>query len=225
VQGEQALISAADSAVKIEKTAYSVQADGGDVPLYSAAWRMLRPTTGKPLGPLGRGCFLEDRVTPYPAAVLTRAGKGALPYVPAALFKDFDRNRYPRRRAFVGDLMKALAGKLEVSVDAPVAVDVALRRKGHELIVHLMNRASGTPNQPSNGAVDEIPALGPVTVTMRLAARPKSVELALEPGRLKWTFARGAPTVVVPSVRIHAAVVVETQGPMVQTPESHAAPR
>lgn len=202
------LIGAESVAVE-EKTAYSVQADGGDVLLYSAKWRLLRPVTAKALGALGRGCFTEDRVTDHPAAVLSRVGKGRILYVPAALFKDFDRNRYPRTRAFVGELMRALAGRLDLRVSGPVAIDVALRQKGPKRIVHLVNRGSGIPNQPSNGAIDEIPAVGPVTVTMRLPARPKGISLALEDGQIRSSYSAGTLTVVVESVHIHAALVVE----------------
>ena len=46
-------------ALSIE-TAYAVQADGGDVSLYSAKWRLLRPTSAKVLGALGREPARDD---------------------------------------------------------------------------------------------------------------------------------------------------------------------
>jgi hypothetical protein len=199
----------AESVAVEEKTAYAVQADGGDVPLYSERWRILSPTSAEEVGKLARGCFVEDRVTEHPAAVLARAGKGRILYVPAALFRDFDRNRYPRTRAFVGELMRKLTGRLDIRIGGPVAVDVALRRRGRTRIVHLVNRSSGIPNQPGNGAIDEIPSVGPVTVEMRLPSRPASVRLALEEGTVRWSYAKGRLAATVQSLRIHAALLIE----------------
>jgi hypothetical protein len=90
-----------------------------------------------------------------------------------------------------------------------VCLDVTLRRSGDRKVIHLVNRASGVPNQPGNGAIDEIPAVGPISITMRQAEPPGSVSLAFEKGGLEWSHARGTLRVSVPSVHIHAAVVVE----------------
>jgi hypothetical protein len=38
----------------------------------------------------------------------------------------------------------------------------------------LLNRASGIPNLPNNGAIDEIPPVGPITVRMRLPVKGAS---------------------------------------------------
>jgi hypothetical protein len=133
-------------------------------------------------------------------------------YVPGDLFRDFARNRYPLTRALVGGLLRTLAGRLAVSVAAPVCVDVVLRRKKSKTIIHLVNRASGIPNQPNNGAIDEIPPVGPVTIRMRVPGKPPRVRLAFERGTLTTRYKPGKPlgplTLSVSRVAIHAAVVV-----------------
>jgi hypothetical protein len=63
-------------------------------------------------------------------------------------------------------------------VEPPHCVDVALRRKGDRSIIHFVNRASGIPNQPNNGAIDEIPKVGPIVITMKAAKSPTSVSAA-----------------------------------------------
>ena len=80
--------------------------------------------------------------------------------------------------------------------------------QGDRTIVHLVNRASGIPNQPGNGAVDEIPPVGPVRITIRRADAPASVEAALERGKVAWQYRRGRLTVDLPYVHIHEAIVV-----------------
>jgi len=194
--------------VQTEKT-YALPAADGEVPLYSKAWRLGEPTTGEAFAPLGEGCLLEDKRLPHPAAVIRRVGKGQVAYVPADLFRDFNHNRYPLTRCFVGALAERLLPDPDIRVHAPVCVDVALRRRGATRFVHLVNRASGSPNLPNNGAIDEIPAVGPVRVTMRLPARPASVYGDLEEGQLDWNWRDGVLTVTLATVHIHAAITVK----------------
>jgi len=188
---------------------YHVPAADGAVPLFSDPWRLLELKGAKALGRLGTTPLLNERLLPHPAAVLHRVGKGAVAYIPCNVFRDFARNRYPLTRDFIGEVTQALGARLGITVDAPTAIDVTLRRRGTTRMVHLINRTSGIPNQPNNGAIDEIPPIGPVTIRMRLQARPKKVRLALEKAAIRSRYSGGVLTITVPSVHIHAAVVVE----------------
>jgi hypothetical protein len=191
---------------------YAVSAADGEVPLYSAQWRLVEPTTGKGFGLLGRDCLLEDRQLPNPAAVIRRVGKGRVAYFGADLFRDFCHNRYPMIRQLIGSIVERLLPDPEIRVQAPGCIDVALRRRRGEKIIHLMNRASGIPNQPNNGGIDEIPSVGPVSIRMRLSRPPKAVTSAFGKGRLETgikKFRGGVRlTVEVPSVHIHEAIVI-----------------
>ena len=192
-----------------KKGTYHLPAADGSVPLYSEPWLLLKPTTARPLGWLGRTPMLDDRLLRHPAATINKVGKGAVAYIPAAIFRDFNHNRYPLTRAFVGEVVRKLAGRFAIEVTGPVSVDVALRRKDTKTIVHLVNRASGIPNQTNNGAIDEIPSVGPVSITVQSAVKPHRVSLALEKGGCTWKYSAGEIRIVVASVHIHAAVVIE----------------
>lgn len=191
------------------ETTYAVPASDGEVLLYSKHWRLGEATTAEVLGPIGRGSLLEDRRLTSPAALLNRVGKGQVLYMPADLFRDFANNRYPLTRRFIGALTERLLPDPEIRVKAPACVDVALRRRGTTLLVHLVNRASGIPNLPNNGAIDEIPAVGPIRVTVRTPARPAQVRCELEEGCLAWEWAGGVLTLNLATVHIHAAISVE----------------
>jgi hypothetical protein len=196
-----------------EKRSYHVAAGDGATPVFSDPWRLVECTTAKAGSALGTTPLTDERLLPHPAAALNRVGRGSVLYVPGNLFRDFNQNRYPLTRVLIGELVRALAGRLDVEVSAPTCVDVALRRKGRRLIVHLVNRASGIPNQPNNGAIDDIPAVGPVTIRMRIRRQSPQVRLAFEKcPSLTWTFAPeeagGTLLVTVPRVHIHAALVV-----------------
>jgi hypothetical protein len=189
---------------------YHVSAGKGSTRVHSRTWRMLEPGAARPFGRLGSTPLLDERLAASPAAVINRVGKGDVAYVPFDVFRFFAECHYPMVRLFVGELTRKLAGRLPIRVEAPTCVDVVLRRKGPWTVVHLINRSSGIPSGPNDGAVDEIPRVGPLTVEMKLARRPGSVSLAFEKGgfRWKWLPREGRLVAVLDSVHIHAAVVV-----------------
>jgi hypothetical protein len=79
--------------------------------------------------------------------------------------------------------------------------------------VHFINRASGIPNNPHNGAVDEIPPVGPVILNVKLGRRPKKVALAFEKGDLDWRYRAGrrggSLEATVSQVHLHSALVID----------------
>ena len=201
------------TSAKVESEAiFHVPSAAGSAPLYSEAWRLVTPTTAVPL------CFL--RVNPlmnrdslsHPAAVVNRVDRGRVVYIPAAVCRDFTRNRYPLIRAFVGEVVLRTVGPLPISVRAPLCVDVALRRKGRRIVIHLVNRASGIPNQPNNGAIDDIPEVGPVIISVRMSKRPASVTAAWEGERISWKHQGNTLRITLPKIHIHEAVVVSPSG-------------
>jgi hypothetical protein len=190
---------------------YHVPAADGAVPLFSKRWLRLECTKAGEITRLGKTPLLDEQILPHPAAVLNRVGKGRVLYVPADLFRDFEKNRYPLTRAFVGELIQVLRPRWTIRVTrAPVAVDVAFRRRGSRRILHFVNRASGIPNQPNNGAIDEIPRVGPVEIVMESARAPRSVRVAFEKTPVAWRHdaRRGRVHVRLDHVRIHVALIV-----------------
>jgi len=197
------------------KTSHWCVSGGADVgPVWSRQIRLLEPSGGKALCFFCRTPFPDSDLTPYPAAVVHQVGKGCVVYVPFDVFKYFHANRYPFVREFIAQAMEALKIDWAIRASAPVAVDVVLRRRAKERIVHFIHRGSGIPNLPQSGAIDEVFPVGPVAVKMALERRPK--EVALEGGKMAWKFKAGegkAPgrlTVEIPRVRLHEALVVRT---------------
>ena len=188
--------------------AYYVPAADSATPLFSKTWRLVKPTTAKSLGSLGRTALTDAEMLAHPAATLNRVGRGAVAYIPADVCRDFEHNRYPLIRAFIGEVTRALAGKLPISVQAPLCVDVALRRKGDRSIIHFVNRASGIPNQPNNGAIDEIPKVGPIIITVNAVKPPVSVTAAWEGSKPKWRLKGPTLTVTLDALHIHEAILI-----------------
>ena len=193
----------------MEDQRYHVPAADGSFMAHSQTWRLVKPTRAKGLGQLATSPLLDERLLPHPTATLHKVGKGAVAYIPFDLFRFFDNNRYPLTRAFVGEVAGALIGELPIQVEAPTCVDVVLRQKGSRRLIHLINRASGVPNRPNDGTIDEIPQVGPIEISIQLEKKPKKVRLAFEKGHLKWKYKGGKLTAHVDRVHIHAALVVE----------------
>jgi hypothetical protein len=147
---------------------------------------------------------------------MNKVGKGTVVYFPFDLFRFFDRNHFIGIRRFIGDIARTALGTLPFSAEAPSCVDMVLRKKDAKEIVHFINRASGIANRPNDGAVDEIPPVGPVTLSIDAAQKPHKVSLAFEKQPMKWKFVRknkrlkrGKIVVTIDKVLIHSAVVVE----------------
>ena len=200
----------------VANSVYHVPAADGTVPILSDPWRLIETTSARSLGPIGTTPLRDDHLLPHPAATLNRVGRGAVAYVPCNVFRDFTASRYPLARVFIHDVLRALAGPMEIEVNAPACVDVVLRRQGARAIVHLINRSSGIPSLPNSGVIDEIQPAGPVTITMSLPGKPKNVHLAFEDAAVKWACKDGPKggqlSVDVAAVHIHAAVIVEAKG-------------
>jgi hypothetical protein len=197
---------------KIETHTYYVPANNCTVPV-DTGWRLIETTTAQCLAKLGQNLFPDQQLSPYPAATLNRVGRGAVAYIPCNIFRIFAAERNQPIRAFIQTVLHALTGDMDSDVAAPTCVDVVFRRKGSKRIVHLVNRSSGIPNLPNSGVIDEIPRVGPITVTMTMPRRPKNVSLAFEDAAIQWDYRSGQNSrqvkIEVPSIHIHAAVVVE----------------
>jgi hypothetical protein len=189
---------------------------GGDEvgPIWSRRIRLLKPSGGKALCFFGVNPIPGEDLTPHPAAVIHEVGKGSVVYIPFDVFKYFKVNRYPFVREFIGEALSALKPSLALRVEAPVAVDVVLRKRGKATLVHFINRGSGIPNLPNSGAIDAIFPVGPMTVRMKTPKKPKKVAVGLEGKKTTWKFrpgvggAHGLLTVEIPSVRIHEVLLI-----------------
>ena len=192
-----------------KKATYFIPSGNGMVPVFSEHWRMPQPTTAQPFGHLGTSSLTDDRLLLSPAWTLNQVGQGAVAWIPYAIFRSFERNRYPGVRQLIGEVTATLAGRLPIRVSAPTCVDVILRKKEGSTLIHLINRSSGLPNVPSSGVVDEIFPVGPVGIEIDTPTAPAGVTLAFEDAPLNWAYSSGCLRISLERVHIHAAVVVK----------------
>jgi len=169
-------------------------------------WQKVRPTTARAAGFIHptRDARKEGQV----AATVSAFGKGKVAAVYGPVASIYFRSHHPWLRDFVGGLAAELFPDPAVTVEGPPTLDVALRTTPDgRLAVHLLN-AAGLPIPDRYGFTDRVPPVEGLIVTVRAAARPRSVTWSPGGGPLDWSWAEGRLVVKVPRLEIHGAVVV-----------------
>ena len=163
------------------------------------------------------GTLLENRYPTYdtrkdgvPAAISVKAGQGHLLLIPGPIGAIYKATHAPAVRQFVRRLVDSRIDPL-VRVEGPPAIEMTLRRKGDTLLVHLLNSA-GMQVAGDYAAIDFVPSIGPVMVSLKVPSAPRSIVLQPENRSLPITRNRGRYQVTVDSLHLHSAIAVELPG-------------
>lgn len=142
------------------------------------------------------------------AATLAPYGRGQIAAVYGPVALAHFRTHHPALRAFVGAVMQRLFPEPAVQAEAPSCVDLSLRRTSQgALSLHLLNLAEAQ-RADRFLANDFIPAVGPITVRLRVPERPRQVTWVPTDGELEWSWANGTLTATIPSLHLHGVLVV-----------------
>jgi hypothetical protein len=144
------------------------------------------------------------------AATVRGLGAGCVVAVYGPIFADYYRTRYPRLRETLAGIIAATWPEPRIHLDTHGAIALSLRRQRDRLIVHLLNRAGDPPTGPHRVMVERVPPTGPVTVQLRCPL-PRRVYAVPDEPQLTTRWSGGVLTATVPSLGIHAAIVVECE--------------
>ncbi len=159
--------------------------------------------------PLGRLFAQNDPVGDASAAAsVVPCGAGAIAAIHFDLAEPYVHARTAVLRDFTGAAVRRLFPEPLVEVQGSHAVDVVTRRTGEVLRVHLLSTA-GPHADPQIHAFDELPPLGPLTVSIRLPSAPARVSLDPQGDELPFVYGAGRLTVTVPRLTVHAIVSVD----------------
>jgi hypothetical protein len=147
----------------------------------------------------------------FAAAVMRRVGKGVIVHIATNIFSQYRQLGDPQMLRWLKEIVEFLDPQPRFQTDAPSWVDVSLRRKGNELLIHVVNQNPGrdiSRIQTDDTWVDEIPEVGPYSFRLRCPRKPGKAtwEPGNRPAESEWR--RGILNVVLPSVRIHACLRV-----------------
>ena len=184
-----------------------VPSEAGSVPLFGE-WQRVKLAGAKVLAPLLKTQEVKREQVGAPAATIKKYGKGSIAAIHGPVASSFADYRYPRIREFAGHVLKALTGPMPVEIDAPAWVQMTVRQRTGQFIVHLVNTASTNPLSPVNPYMEGIAQAGPITLRLWCARRPKAVT-RMPDGDLNWKWRNGLLTVTLDALHIHAAIVVD----------------
>jgi len=143
-----------------------------------------------------------------PGAVRRRVGKGTLAAVPMNMGERYATAKTAAARDFMGGLVKGLFPEPVVTLQGSHGLDVSVSRLGKNLLIHLVN-TFGPHGDENNYTFDEIPPVGPVTLTVRIPWTP--VSATLQPGSrpLKTQVRDGLLQIDLARVALYEIVVLQ----------------
>jgi hypothetical protein len=169
--------------------------------------------SAKPFGKLydlGLGYIgVNDTAGPsWTAATITPFGQGKIAAAWLNLGERYMNNATPTARDFLEGLVRDLFPNPVVEISGSHTVDVSVARKNGRLMVNLVNTAGPHSNSVVN-VFDEIPPVGPLTVSIRSDQKPRNV--IVQPGarKIAWDYTGGKVRLTLPKLEIHDIIVVE----------------
>lgn len=161
------------------------------------------------------GAFvLETRFPTYdstrdgkPAATLNACGDGQIAAIYGPAGSVFAATHAPETRRFVARVLGQIFTP-SFTIEGPPVIEAALRRKGDTMLLHLAN-AAGMQVASDYGAIDFVPAIGPLRLRVRMPRRPRRV--TVEPGgrTLDGSWSEGVWTGTLERLEIHSILAWE----------------
>lgn len=184
--------------------------DGGGALATGETWCVpLRPTTGTACGHRHVDNIYES--SSEPAGILNELGDGKICTLTFSLGAFATLNRSSAIRRFTKNMLEGELGYVpSVCVEGSRFADVTVTQKSSgEVLVNLINMA-GEHNVANVRSYDEIPAIGPLTVTFEAGMNVKSVTTIPEGCDLETKVLEdGRTQVVVDRLDIHCALCVK----------------
>ncbi len=135
-------------------------------------------------------------------------GKGSIAGVYLNLGERYVHGRNYVVRSFLAGLVRQLLPDPIVEVHGSHQVDVSLGKKDGKLLVNLVN-TSGPHGDPDVYTFDEIPALGPLSVNLRLEQAPARITLQPAGTDMPFSFSDGKVQVLLPRLEIYDILEVD----------------
>lgn len=167
-------------------------------------WQAVTPTTADVVG--YRYPTHDTRSGGVPAATVNAVGDGKVAAVYGPLGSVHLRFHTPQVRVFLAEVVRAVFPTPMVEIEGPPSVDLAVRRKDDQLLIHLTNL---TEMQVTSAYTirDDIPSVGPITLRIRPEFDPAYV-IRVPEGPLELTREGDVLIVRLPTLQIHIVVVI-----------------
>ena len=163
---------------------------------------------------------MVDEENPEPAkmpgATIRHLGKGVAAHIPTDIFSVYWKYGYPEVLAWLKEILKTLQPDPLFKTDALSFVEVALRRRGKDLLIHFINGNPGRDLSCEAGTdlfVDDIPSVGPITGWIKCQHKPGKAcwEPGEIPAEIEWQ--NGRLQFVLPRLEIHTCLLIKSYYP------------
>ncbi len=191
---------------------------GSALPGFSDGYLMPRPINAlkvKPAGdarplayfnnPVGLAYQLLKGISDWPAALLSKRGKGRVVYLASPLFESFELYHMADHKELARAAVQLAAGAagLQVQTDAPGSLAVEVRAQKGRTLVHLINTSSDMKRP-----MEKIIPLHDVQLTVH-ARGIRRVRALRAKKRLRFTASRGSVTLRVPLIGDYEVLALE----------------
>jgi len=152
----------------------------------------------------------------WPLLTRNRYGRGVAYYVSVPMLSAFVKQKMPF--VLIGEIMNTIypRERRHVRTESPSHVEVILRQKGNQYILHLVNMAPGERSYASKRGyyrpvtIRSLPAIEPHTIIVRVPRKPKTIMLQPEGLSLEeWTYREGRLEFVAPTFEVHRMIVIQ----------------
>jgi hypothetical protein len=153
------------------------------------------------------GWFDTPETETYGASV-RQLGKGKIAGLYIDIGETYHATATPSTREYVNSVVMELFPEPLVRVQGSHYVDVQVMRNHGKLLVNLLN-AGGPHDNPRTPVFDEIPPVGPLSISIRSPHKPERV--TLQPGgqAIGFRYEEGRVLLALPTLHSHSVLVLE----------------
>lgn len=142
------------------------------------------------------------------AATVQPFGKGKVGIVYFDWGEIYNEQKSPVLRELLQELIQQLFTRPVVTVKGSSLVHQVVSRKDGHLYVHLIN-TGGEHNNPNVLVYDEVPPVGPLTVSVRLLKKPTKIILRPENHILPFKWINNIAVITIPRLDIYSILEIE----------------
>ncbi len=179
----------------------------GDIASVSGKYQEVTLAAGTKLF----GSFYTEEDLRFPSGIpasIGNYGKGKIAAVYINLGENYQKRQAPAMREFLSGMVRELFPQPMLEVTGSHLVNVTLNKTGNNYAVNLINMAGSHANNDVY-VYDEVPKLGPLTLSLQLNKKPAKVSLQPANQPLEFKYENGKVITVVPQLAIHSIVLIE----------------
>jgi hypothetical protein len=142
------------------------------------------------------------------ASSMRQIGKGKIAAIYFNAGTAYSQYKTPVIRDFIAETIAQLSPEKMVEVTGSQLVHLTVNKLKGKTMINLINVAGEHTNQAAI-AYDQVPTLTDLSVSVKTPAKPVKIVMQPEGKELKFTYAGGKSTLLIPTLEIHSVLEIE----------------